>query len=155
MNAIYTQGIAPVTPNENEAILAQETSRRLAILLGERTEVKIQIVAEDSVDEVLTVPGSAMRLLVQILAEMAQGNGVTLLPIHAELSTQQAADLLNVSRPYFVQLLDNDALPYRKVGTHRRVLYEDLIRYKNEIKAKRRKVLAELAAQAQELDMGY
>ena len=155
MNAIYTQGIAPVTPNENEAILAQETSRRLAILLGERTEVKVQIVAEDSVDEVLTVPGSAMRLLVQILAEMAQGNGVTLLPIHAELSTQQAADLLNVSRPYFVQLLDNDALPYRKVGTHRRVLYEDLIRYKNEIKAKRRKVLAELAAQAQELDMGY
>ena len=155
MNAIYTQGIAPVTPNENEAILAQETSRRLAILLGERTEVKVQIVAEDSVDEVLTVPGSAMRLLVQILAEMAQGNGVTLLPIHAELSTQQAADLLNVSRPYFVQLLDNDALPYRKVGTHRRVLYEDLIHYKNEIKAKRRKVLAELAAQAQELDMGY
>ena len=155
MNVLSTQSFAPVTPNENEAILAQETSRRLAILLGERTEVKVQIVAEDSVDEVLTVPGSAMRLLVQILAEMAQGNGVTLLPIHAELSTQQAADLLNVSRPYFVQLLDNDALPYRKVGTHRRVLYEDLIRYKNEIKAKRRKVLAELAAQAQELDMGY
>ena len=155
MNVLSTQSFAPVTPNENEAILAQETSRRLAILLGERTEVKVQIVAEDSVDEVLTVPGSAMRLLVQILAEMAQGNGVTLLPIHAELSTQQAADLLNVSRPYFVQLLDNDALPYRKVGTHRRVLYEDVIRYKNEIKAKRRKVLAELAAQAQELDMGY
>ena len=155
MNVLSTQSFAPVTPNENEAILAQETSRRLAILLGERTEVKVQIVAEDSVDEVLTVPGSAMRLLVQILAEMAQGNGVTLLPIHAELSTQQAADLLNVSRPYFVQLLDNDALPYRKVGTHRRVLYEDLIRYKNESKAKRRKVLAELAAQAQELDMGY
>ena len=155
MNVLSTQSFAPVTPNENEAILAQETSRRLAILLGERPEVKIQIVAEDSVDEVLTVPGSAMRLLVQILAEMAQGNGVTLMPIHAELSTQQAADLLNVSRPYFVQQLDNGAIPYRKVGTHRRVLYEDLRHYKNEIKAKRRKVLAELAAQAQELDMGY
>ena len=155
MNVLSTQSFAPVTPNETEAVLAQETSRRLAILLGERPEVKIQILAEDSPDEVLTVPGSAMRLLVQILAEMAQGNGVTLTPIHAELTTQQAADLLNVSRPYFVQLLDNDALPYRKVGTHRRVLYEDLIRYKNEIKAKRRKVLAELAAQAQELDMGY
>ena len=155
MNVLSTQSFAPVTPNETEAVLAQETSRRLAILLGERPEVKIQILAEVSPDEVLTVPGSAMRLLVQILAEMAQGNGVTLLPIHAELSTQQAADLLNVSRPYFVQLLDNDALPYRKVGTHRRVLYEDLIHYKNEIKAKRRKVLAELAAQAQELDMGY
>ena len=155
MNTVHTQGFAPVTPNENEAVLAQETSRRLAILLGERPEVKIQILAEDSADEVLTVPGSAMRLLVQILAEMAQGNGVTLMPIHAELSTQQAADLLNVSRPYFVQQLDNGAIPYRKVGTHRRVLYEDVIRYKNEIKAKRRKVLAELAAQAQELDMGY
>ncbi len=153
MNVLYTQDFAPVTPNENEAILARETSRRLAILLGERPEVKVQILAEDQVNEVLTVPGSAMRLLVQILAEMAQGNGVTLTPIHAELTTQQAADLLNVSRPYFVQLLDNDALPYRKVGTHRRVHLQDVMAYKQQWYAARSAALDQLAAYDQELGL--
>ena len=155
MNALSQLGYTLVAPTENEAMLAQESSRRLAILLGEKPEVNVHIVNGSDTTEVLTVPGSAMRLLVQILAEMAEGNAVTLTPIHAELSTQQAADLLNVSRPYLVQLIDKGAIPSRKVGTHRRVLLEDVLCYKSELKAKRRKVLAELTAQAQELDMGY
>jgi len=151
----YYQEITPVTPSATEALLAQETSRRLATLLGEKSEVQVQIVKENDAAEILTIPSSAMRLLVNILAEMAQGNAVLLTPIHAELSTQQAADLLNVSRPYLVELLDNGVIPHHKVGTHRRVLLEDLLRYKNDIKAKRREALSELVAQAQALDMGY
>ncbi|MFN8494307.1 MAG: helix-turn-helix domain-containing protein [Caldilineaceae bacterium] len=151
----YSQEMTPVTPSATEALLAQETSRRLATLLGEKPEVKVQIVKENDAAEILTIPSSAMRLLVNILAEMAQGNAVVLTPIHAELSTQQAADLLNVSRPYLVELLDNGVIPHHKVGTHRRVLLEDLLRYKNDIKAKRREALSELVAQAQELGMGY
>lgn len=151
----YYQEITPVTPSATEALLAQETSRRLATLLGEKSEVQVQIVKENDAAEILTIPNSAMRLLVNILAEMAQGNAVLLTPIHAELSTQQAADLLNVSRPYLVELLDNGVIPHHKVGTHRRVLLEDLLRYKNDIKAKRREALSELVAQAQALDMGY
>ncbi|MFN8442933.1 MAG: excisionase family DNA-binding protein [Caldilineaceae bacterium] len=151
----YTQELTPIAPSESEALLAQETSQRLATLLGEKNAIKMQILEGSEPNEVVSIPSSAMRLLVQILSEMAQGNAVVLTPIHAELSTQQAADLLNVSRPYVVELLENDVIPHRKVGTHRRVLLEDILRYKNEIKAKRREVLHELTAQAQELNLGY
>lgn len=155
MSMGHIQEITTVAPSEAEVLLAQETSRRLATMLGEKPEVKVQILEEADPGTVLTIPSSAMRLLVGILAEMAQGNAVVLTPIHAELSTQQAADILNVSRPYLVELLDNDVIPHHKVGTHRRVLLEDLLRYKKDIKAKRQEVLNELVAQAQELGMGY
>lgn len=152
---MYLQNIEPVKPTPNEAILAKETSKRLATMIDKQADVKLQILEQERGDEVLVVPASAMRLLVHILSEMAQGNAITLTPIQAELSTQQAADLLNVSRPYFVQLLENGEIPYHKVGTHRRVLFEDVARYKEEVKAKRRRALEELTAQAQELNMGY
>lgn len=152
---MYLQNIEPVKPTPNETILAKETSKRLATMIDKQADVKLQILEQERGDEVLVVPASAMRLLVHILSEMAQGNAITLTPIQAELSTQQAADLLNVSRPYFVQLLENGEIPYHKVGTHRRVLFEDVARYKEEVKAKRRRALEELTAQAQELNMGY
>ena len=149
------QGVEQVRPTAKDAMLAQATSRRLATLLGEQTSLKVKIVGNEAVDAVIEIPASAVRLFVHILEEMGAGHTVTVLPIHAELSTQQAADLLNVSRPYFVQLLDKGVLPHRKVGTHRRVLFEDVLRYKNDIQERRRKVLAELAAEAQELNLGY
>jgi excisionase family DNA binding protein len=93
--------------------------------------------------------------LLEILNQMAQGNAVTIIPIHAELTTQQAADVLNVSRPFVIKLIEDKALPCKMVGTHRRVLFSDLMAYKRAIDAERLKVLDELAAQAQELGMGY
>jgi excisionase family DNA binding protein len=146
----------PVAPTEAEAELAQESSRRLApYLLHAKDGLRVQIIDEGAPREAVAVPGSAIRLLVRILTEMAQGNAVTLVPIHAELTTQEAADLLNVSRPYLVKLLDEGKIPHRTVGKYRRVRFDDLMAYKKQNDQERLKALEELVAQAQELNMGY
>jgi excisionase family DNA binding protein len=150
-----TNTLEPVTPSEADTQLAKESSRRLASYLETRREFRPFIVLDEAANEVLAIPSAALRLLSLILEQMAEGNAVTLLPVHAELTTQEAADLLSVSRPFLVGLLDNGSIPHRKVGTHRRVLLRDLLEYKRKTAADRSAALDELARQAQELGMGY
>jgi excisionase family DNA binding protein len=145
-----------VTPSPADTQLAQESSRRLTKLLGARKgSVRLHVRPEGGKEEAIAVPLVAFRLLADILAEMAKGNAVTLVPIHAELTTQQAADLLSVSRPYLIELLEKGAIPYRKVGTHRRVLFHDVMAYKQKTDQERLKALEELSALDQELGFGY
>ena len=143
----------PVKPTEDESRLARESGERLSRYA--RRSLTVRISDKDKRTEVIELPASAVQLLVRILSEMAAGNAVTLMPVHAELTTQQAADLLNVSRPFIVKLVQAGTIPYRKVGTHRRILLSDLMRYKRQSETERAKALEALAAQGQELKMGY
>jgi excisionase family DNA binding protein len=143
-----------VTPTEGDAALAKESGERLAAHLRTGGEVRLEVKAGAASEE-LVLPPSALRLLVRVLSELGQGHGVTLTPLRAELTTQQAADLLNVSRPHLVKLLDERSIPGRKVGSHRRVLLEDLLAYKRDTEAKRHAALDELAELSQDLKMGY
>lgn len=144
------------TPTERECELALESSRRLARFLAEHPDAfRLRIESAGESGESIDVPTTALRLLQSVLTEMAKGNAVTVIPVQAELTTRQAADVLNVSRPFLIRLLDGGKIPCRKVGTHRRVRCDDLMRYKQQIDRDRLKALEELSAQAQELDLGY
>ena len=155
MTSSIIDAIDAVVPTKEEAARAKESSRLLAPHLGGTDGLRLRILGNGSATEPLDVPASAVRLLQRILSEMAQGNAVTLVPQHSELTTQQAADLLNVSRPYLVNLLDDGKIPSRTVGKYRRVRFDDLMDYKRMDDERRAKIADELAAEAQELGLGY
>lgn len=142
-------------PSQEESQLATESVRLLARLTPEeKGSLRLRVDSAKG-EELIPIPETAVRMLRQILINMARGNIVTLIPMHCELTTQQAADLLNVSRPYVVQLVESGQLPFHKVGTHRRILYSDLMAYKQRTDEASRKALQELAREAQELGLGY
>jgi len=157
MATIFGEACETNTPTADEAKLAQECIRRLAHLasLKGKKPFQLRIQSDDKSTETVSIPASAFLLLNNILKQMAQGNALRLIPVHAELTTQEAADILNVSRPFLIEQLEKNIIPFRKVGTHRRILFKDLMEYKEEMDRNRQKALDELAAQAQELDMGY
>jgi len=143
-------------PTEQDTEAAQTAVRIFRALGATRVPTVARFRSQEGPNEVeVTLPGEALHLLVHILTHMAKGHAVTVVPVQAELTTQRAADLLGVSRPYLIKLLEDGAIPFRKVGTHRRVLVADLIEYKKRDDAERRKAADDLAAEAQELGLGY
>jgi excisionase family DNA binding protein len=146
---LHVDAVLPSEEDAKQAVLAAQTINRyldreeenqpLAVKLGDAATVPL--------------PASAARLLVDVLTNIGDGNAVLVLPMHREVSTQQAADLLNVSRPYLIGMLERRELPFRQVGTRRRVQLEDVLAYKARQAERRRRVLDELTAQAEDLEL--
>jgi len=103
----------------------------------------------------LEIPNSIYRVLVAAVAAMAQGNAVSIVPVHHELTTQQAAELLGVSRPHLVKLVDAGEIPHHKTGSHRRIYFEDLMRYRDVRDAQRAAALRELTRKSAEYGLEY
>lgn len=142
--------IAP--PTESDRKIARESREIFNCLSGETCRLRIIV---DGIERDVEIPMTAMRVLGDALRQIAQGKAPVVMPLDAEVSTQQAADILNVSRPYLIRLLNSDEMPFRRVGAHRRIRLLDVLNYKRRIDEDRMKVLDELEAQAQELNMGY
>lgn len=138
-------------PNVEEAGLARASAQELSMLLAQMPKAERANIKLDGRD--LILPRQALALLRDLLSEMAQGNAVTIVPMHAELTTQEAANILNVSRPYLIKLLDERKIPHHKINKHRRIRFDDLMAYKTQQAQLSAQALDELAQQAQELGM--
>lgn len=141
-------------PSEHEATIARTSKQLLSRYAREDQSLTVQVTDADH-DEPIELPAGAVTLLLDILGAMASGQGVTIIPEAAELTTMQAADILHVSRPFLIKLLEEGQIPYRRVGKHRRIRMEDVMNYKRAIDQQRETVLDQLVADAQEQDMGY
>ena len=142
---------ATAIPSDRDVALADRAGRKLAAW-GHGTD-PVPARFGTATAEPIDIPTSALRLLKEILDQMAHGNGVALTPLHAELTTRQAAGLLQISRTHLVQLLDEGHIPCRKVGAHRRVRVRDILDYRRETESRRRKALDALTAVDQDLGL--
>ncbi len=101
------------------------------------------------------VPPAALKLIGQLLGAMSEGRSIALMPIEREFTTVEAANFLNVSRPFVIKEIESGRLPYRKVGSHRRIALEDLLVYTRDMRAKQAGALERLADNARELGLDY
>jgi excisionase family DNA binding protein len=148
-----TVSISSIKPGDVDAEVACRTARRIRDYLASHLdEDPIKILVEAG-DEVLVVPRAGAALLAQVMDTLARGQGVAVIPSEAQLTTQQAAEMLNVSRPYLIGLLESGKIEYSKVGRHRRIRFEALMEYKRHADQRSRAAADKMADLSQEMDL--
>ena len=146
--------IASIDPGDVDTGVAGRAARRISDYLSSHPgEDLIEALGEVGADDALVIPRPTVVMLAQVLSLLESGHGVQIIPEDAELTTQQAADVLNVSRPYIIGLLESGQIPFRKVGRHRRITFEALMEYKRQDDLKRRAAADDLADLSQELGL--
>jgi excisionase family DNA binding protein len=154
MITILSNGVGSITPNISEARIAHQSGQALSSMADTDKDVHLNVMEVSGQDSIsVTVPASAFKAIVQMLTELGKGNSVMLLPEESELSTQQAARFIGVSRPYIIRLLENGKIPFRKVGAHRRIRLYDLRSYLEQYQSEATKALNAMAAENQRLGL--
>ena len=151
MYALLDQTREPLIATASEALIAREALPRLQPVADAGCDVRIRVLG--TADIVVPLPAAAVKVIVDVLAAMADSKPISVIPTEAELTTQQAADMLNVSRPHLVKLLKAGELLFSKVGTHRRIRVADLLAYKMRALAERRTAIDEMVMLSQELGL--
>jgi excisionase family DNA binding protein len=148
------RSVGSIDPGDVDAEVAARAARRIEEYLdGHPDDDLIEALREIGTEDALVIPRATAVMFAQILDLLAQGRGVQIFPKEVELSTQQAADMLNVSRPYLIGLLESGSISFRKVGRHRRIKFEDLMDYKRRDDLSRRTAADELAELTEDLDL--
>lgn len=150
MLALLDQMHEPLVATEEEAVIAKEALAKLRPFAEAKADIKLRV-AEKGADVVVPLPARAVDAILVFLEAMMERKPFSVIPHTAELTTKQAADFLNVSRPYLVGLLDKGKIQHRVVGTHRRVLVSDLMKYQTDSDNARRKAIAKMVEESQKL----
>lgn len=143
MRARMDQTRTAFIADEAEAVIARRAAGSLKAVAEAQQSVKVSIGGPDA-NIVVPLPASAVAMFHAVLEAMANRTPISLIPHDAELSTQQAADFLNVSRPFLIRQLEGGSLAYRNVGAHRRVRFSDLVTYERQCRQEQSKALADL-----------
>lgn len=146
-----TNHMLDTLPTGREVELAKQCAQLLSAHLQTSQTTQIMAFVDGGSAQRVEIPTSIYRLMMRLMAEIGQGNAVRITPVHAELTTNEAAVELNVSRPFLIKLLNESVIPYRMVGSHRRVLFKDVMAYKKRQMEASNRALDELAALGQEL----
>jgi len=148
----------PDKETQEQAVIAREVLATLSSAKKHRSQGPVvtlvvdkhrEVFAEASSGQRVRIPNFMLKLLRTILEETANGNAVTVMPVGAEFTTQQAAEFLNVSRPFVIKLLESGKIPFRMVGNRRKVLFEELKKFRQVDDERRRKIADEMTAEAQ------
>jgi len=142
----------PIRPTDEDVRIARESAPKLSRLAHARGAVDVTV-GRGAEAEKMQLPQAVLEMLSVILDELADGHTVTVAPLDREITTQAAADLLNVSRPYLIKQLEAGQIPFRKVGTHRRVRLADVLRYRARLEAEAERAYSELVELSQELGL--
>lgn len=147
--------VVPPSMSHKDIEMARVAQRRIMASLDHSRTAAITLITDTGEQPAIELPPAALKLIGQLLGAMSEGRPVSLVPANQELTTVEAANFLNVSRPFVIKEIDAGNLPYRMVGTHRRVDFEDLVNYARKMRRRQEAALDRLAENSRELGLDY
>ncbi len=147
--------LEPPKMSAQELEMARVAQRCIMEALDRSKAVSIMLTSDGEGQPSVAVPPAALKLIGQLLGAMSEGRPVLLVPEKQELTTVEAANFLNVSRPFVIKEIEAGRLPYRMVGRHRRIAFEDLVAYERKMREKQRTALERMAENERELGLDY